>query len=139
MLWTLGTDRVFKNPQRRDKCKDIAVAQFWVRNARSWEECYLGKQELKGKSVQPGKDSASNVSFQGQRLSEGGAAWLADRSSYTGVPAVYPGPAPQSKNRKGLRYPQIPTKPDFPSSSVSCSELFGSKPIYSSFSFLPSI
>lgn len=49
MLWTLGTDRVFKNPQRRDKCEDIAVAQFWVRNARSLEECYLGKKRTQEK------------------------------------------------------------------------------------------
>lgn len=55
MLWMLGTDRIFKNPQRRDKCEDVAVAQFWVRNAGSWEECYLGKKELKKKSSTAGE------------------------------------------------------------------------------------
>lgn len=34
---------------KRGKCEDVAMAQFWVRNAGSRESVIWGKKELKGK------------------------------------------------------------------------------------------
>lgn len=69
----------------------------------------MGGKELNGKknkTVRLGKDSASNVSFQGQQLSKNGAAGLAECSAHIGCP---PFRVPLPESEQGLKYPHILT------------------------------
>lgn len=89
------------------------MAQFWVRNAASHGECYLGGKELKEKAVQVGKNSASNVSFQGQQLSKDGATWLAEHSTDTKWPCRVPRCLCLGTRAPRSQVPQVLTKPNF--------------------------
>lgn len=63
-----------------------------------------GKKKKKEKPVWLGKDSASNVSFQGQQLSKDGAARLEECDAHIESP---PSGLPPLEPKTGLKYPSI--------------------------------
>lgn len=95
-----------------------------------------GKRTKRKKKVRSGKDSASNVSFQGQQLSKDGGARWAERGAHIHRAASFRVPLPESE--QGLKYPQTLTRVQFPLLFLALITLWF-KPHYPVSSFLRSV